>query len=192
MEVGGQAADQMARTSIHLSEESLKLLAGGAKNLTAFLIALSKDNQKVAGKTNLRRLLREGKEHVVFHIRLQDFDTFRKHAKQYGILYSGIKCKQNTTGLMDVISNVDHVSQINRVLEIMGYPVPKKTEVETSKKVQTRAPHEKCSPERGSGSMPSRRKPINEKPSVRGRLAALAAATKGMKKIHEREHIHMR
>lgn len=191
MEIGGQAADQMARTGIHLSEESLKLLADGAKNLTAFLIALSQDNKKVIGKTNLKRLVREGKQHVVFHIEEEDFDEFRKLAKQYGILYSGVKNKNNTTGLMDILSNTDHVAQINRVMEVMGYPVPVQ-EDDAPKKASTRAQQEKCSPERGNGSMPSRTSPTSDKPSVRDRLAALEAASKGVNKRPQREHTHIR
>lgn len=53
MEVGGQAADQIVRTEIQLTEEAIKLLASGSKNLAAFLLALAKDNKKVMGKTNM-------------------------------------------------------------------------------------------------------------------------------------------
>ena len=171
--------------------QSLKLLAGGAKNLTAFLIALAKDNQTVVGKTNLKRLVREGKQHVVFYIQEENFDEFRKLAKQYGILYSGVKNKNNSTGLMDILSNTDHVAQINRVMEVMGYPVPTQ-EDDAPKKAPTRAPQEKCSPERGSGSTPSRTSPTSDKPSVRGRLAALEAASKGVKQPPQRKHTHIR
>ena len=46
MEVGGQAADQIVRTEIQLTEEAIKLLASGSKNLAAFLLALAKDNKR--------------------------------------------------------------------------------------------------------------------------------------------------
>lgn len=65
-------------------------------------------------------------------------------------------------------------------------PKPVKEEA-TAKKAKPRAPHERSSAERGSGSMPSRRSTTNEKPSVRARLDALRAATEPAKHIPERE-----
>ena len=57
MDASGGVADLMVKESIQLTEEGIKLLAAGCKNLTAFLYALAKDNKKLVGKTSMKRLL---------------------------------------------------------------------------------------------------------------------------------------
>ena len=69
MNTGGDAADLMVRESIQITESSIKLAGLGAKNLAALLIALAQDNQKLQGKTTLKRLLSEGKELKVFPLK---------------------------------------------------------------------------------------------------------------------------
>ena len=72
MDVSGEVADLLVKEGIQITEESIKLLAAGSKNLAAFLWALAKDNKKLSGKTNMARLLREGKKLEVFHIKEDD------------------------------------------------------------------------------------------------------------------------
>lgn len=43
MEVSAETADLVVREGVQLSEEAIKLLASGAKNLAALLYALAKD-----------------------------------------------------------------------------------------------------------------------------------------------------
>ena len=74
MDVSGEVADLMVKESIQITEESIKLLAAGAKNLTAFLVALAQGNKKLSGKTNMGRLLRDGKELKVFRIKESDLE----------------------------------------------------------------------------------------------------------------------
>ena len=66
MDASGEVADLMVKESIQVTEESIKLLAAGCKNLTAFLYALAKDNKKLVGKTSMKRLLRDEKELKTF------------------------------------------------------------------------------------------------------------------------------
>lgn len=189
MDVSGDVADLMVKESIQLTEASIKLLAAGSKNLAAFLWALAKDSKKVKGKTNLGRLLKEGRELKVFRIKESDYKTFQALSNQYGVLFAGIKDKRRDDGMIDLISNVDYVSQINHILERLGYPAPTKAqEADTPKKADPRAQPGSSSPERGSGltAEPTRTgrttpTPDGEgKPSVKGRLAALRAASEGM------------
>ena len=90
MDASGDVADLMVKESIQLTEESIKLLAAGCKNLTAFLYALAKDNKKLVGKTSMKRLLREGKELKTFCIKAEDLNDFRKYAKP-NILFAAIR-----------------------------------------------------------------------------------------------------
>lgn len=122
MEAGGQAAEQIAHTGMQLTEEAIKLLASGSKNLAAFLLALAKDNKKVMGKTNMKRLLHDGREMKIFHIKSEDFQAFSKLAKKYGILYSGVKSTRADSGLIDIVTNIEYLPQVNHVLEVMAIP----------------------------------------------------------------------
>ena len=171
MDVSGEVADLMVKESIQITEETVKLLAAGSKDLTAFLLALAQDNRKLSGKTSMTRLLRDGKELKVFHIREKDLEDFRKYAKQ-SVLYAVIKDSRTEDGTVDMITNA-----------------PQKEE---SKKAGPRVPRENSSKERGSGSMPSQSRmrtagtvtkdiPTSDKPSVKGRLSALKAASEGMR-----------
>ena len=112
MDVSGDVADLMVKESIQLTEASIKLLAAGSKNLAALLWALAKDNKKLVGKTGMARLLRESKELKVFHIKESDLAEFRAFAKK-NVLYSVVKDKRRTDGVVDLVTNVDFVSQVN-------------------------------------------------------------------------------
>lgn len=187
MDVSGEVADLMVKEGIQLTEASIKLLASGSMNLAAFLWALAKDNHKLVGKTSMARLIREskdkGKALKVFRVKESDLAEFRAFAKK-NMLFAAVKYKNSTDGLVDLITNVDYVAQVNYFMERKGYPAPKEgQEAEAPKKAAPRAPQENCSPERGSGWKPPMKTatPTSEKPSVKGRLAALQAAADGMK-----------
>lgn len=185
MDVSGDVADLMVKEGIQLTEESIKLLAAGSKNLAAFLLALAKDEKKLVGKTHMARLLREGKELKVFHIKESDLPDFRAFSKK-NVLFAVVKDHRRDDGIVDLITNTDFVSQVNHFMERRGYAAPvRRPEAETPKKADPRAPHGNSSQGRGSGSTPSRtrtetRTSDGEKPSVKGRLAALRAASEGM------------
>ena len=197
MDVSGEVADLMVKESLQITEESVKLLAAGAKNLTAFLLALAQDNKKLSGKTNMARLLREGKELKVFSIRESDLPDFKSFAKK-NVLYSVVKDKGAGNGMVNLITNVDYVSQVNHFMESRGYAAPARAQEDsTPKKDGPRARQDNSSPQRGNGSTPSQNRrrttptaatgttrttPTSDKPSVKGRLAAMKAATEGMKK----------
>lgn len=201
MDVSGDVADLMVKESIQLTEASIKLLAAGSKNLAALLWALARDNKKLVGKTGMARLLREGKELKVFRIRESDLAEFRAFAKK-NVLFAAVKDSRATDGMVDLVTNVDFVSQVNLFMERRGYGAPaREQEDNPPKKAVPRAQPGSSSPQRGSGSTPSRsRKPtrttttmtrttdppasppkVGDIPSVRGRLAALQAASEGMK-----------
>ena len=102
MDASGEVADLMVKESIQLTEESIKLLAAGCKNLTAFLYALAKDNKKLVGKTSMKRLLREGKELKTFCIKAEDLNDFRKYAKP-NILFAAIRDTKEDDGVVALV-----------------------------------------------------------------------------------------
>lgn len=155
MDVSGDVADLMVKEGIQLTEASIKLLAAGSKNLAAFLWALARDSKKLVGKTNMVRLLREGKELKVFHIKESDLPEFRSFSRK-NVLFSVIKDARRTDGIVDLVTNTDFVAQVNLFMERRGYGAPaREQEDETPKKDAPRAQPANSSPQRGSGSTAS-------------------------------------
>lgn len=152
MDVSGDVADLMVKESIQLTEASIKLLAGGSRDLTAFLLALAKDNKKLVGKTGMNRLLREGKELKVFQLRESDLTEFAKYAKK-NVLFAVVKDQRRTDGLVDLVTNTDFVSQVNLFMERHGYGIPG-LEDKTPKKADPLAQPDNYSAQRGNGSIP--------------------------------------
>ena len=119
MDVSGDVADLMVKESIQLTEASIKLLAAGGTSLAALLWALAKEDKKLVGKAGMGRLLRENKELKVFQIKESDLAEFRAYAKK-NVLYSVVKDKRRTDGVVDLVTNVDFVSQVNLFMERRG------------------------------------------------------------------------
>lgn len=182
MNSGGEIAELMVKESIQITEESIKLLAAGSKNLAALLWALATDSKKLAGMSSMKRLIREGKELRVFCIRESDLEDFKAYAKK-NVLYSIVKDKRAEDGTVDLITNVDYAAQVNLFMERHGYTAPEKEEADP-KKDASRARQGSSSKQRGTGSKASQSRMTtdsDDKPSVHERLAALREASDGMK-----------
>ena len=156
---------------IQITESALKLAGLGAKNLAALLIALANDNQKLAGKTNLKRLIHDGEELTIFSVKQEDLKGFQVEAKRYGVLFYPIVNKVEKTGTVEIMAKAKDAKQINRIFERMGYPAPVKEDT-AAKKENARAPSENSFKERGSGARTSTEM---DKPSVREKVKALKA-----------------
>ena len=184
MDVSAEAADLVVKESIQAAESAVKLAGAGLKNVAALLLAISKQDYKVVGETNAKRLAQDPTPAVVVPLKRRDIDKFRGLAKEYGVLYFMAQKKGNDSGYINVVSNQNYAPQLNAVMEAMQYPIPQKVrEGEQSKKAQTRAPQEKSSFERGNGLNPSRTKGADteKKPSVRRNLEALKRASEQTK-----------
>ena len=192
MEVSGEAADLVMKEGVQISEEAIKLLARGAKNLAALLYALAKDQKKLYGKVNMNRLLSEQRPIEVLPLRTEDFDEFKRRAKKVGLLFSTILDKKGDEPYLEILTNIDHLSQANYILEQMGYQ-PKQLEDVQPKKAQTPARPEPSLQKQRSGLTQGTTLTSNEeKQPVRGRLAALRAAAERTKSEPQRELEHIR
>ena len=120
MNNGGEAADQMVREALQVTEVAIKLSALGIKNALALSLAYAKENPKVKGKTSLDRLLREGKELKIIALQSKDVGQFKELAKQYGVLFAVIKDKAQNEKV-DVMFKAEDVSKLNRIYEQLGY-----------------------------------------------------------------------
>ena len=183
MEVSGEAADLVMKEGVQISEEAIKLLARGAKNLAALLYALAKDQKKLYGMVGMNRLLSEQRPVEVLPLRTEDFDDFKQRAKKVGLLFSAIVDKKCDAPYIEILTNIDHLSQANYILE------PEDTQ---PKKVQTPAQPEPSLQKQRSGLTQGPTSTSEEKQSVRGRLAALRAAAERTRPEPQRELEHIR
>ena len=172
MNMGGDAAERLVRDSLMITEEAVKLAGLGAKNLAAILVALAKEEEKTHGPTRLTRLLRSGEELKLLPIKSEDLRQFRQLAKEYGVLFCPIKNKSLDNGLNDILFPASAAASINRVLEHLGYPVPREKAVEV-KKEAARGRSGSASQTRGHGSDSNARTTTTERPSVRAAIDRL-------------------
>ena len=172
MNTGGDAAERLVRDSLMITEEAVKLAGLGAKNLAAILVALAKEEEKTHGPTHLTRLLRSGEELKLLPIRSEDLRQFRQLAKEYGVLFCPIKNKSLDNGLNDILFPASAAASVNRVLEHLGYPVPREKAVEV-KKEAARGRSGSASQTRGHGSDSNARTTATERPSVRAAIDRL-------------------
>ncbi len=114
-------ADQMAKMTLEgirvAAEIGLKAGGEATKSLAVTLYAILSDNKKVKGKTRLDSLLKSGKELKVFAIRHSDLETFCKQAKNYGVLYSVLKERNNKDGIVDIMVRAEDASKIARMVD---------------------------------------------------------------------------
>lgn len=172
MNTGGDAAERLVRDSLMITEEAVKLAGLGAKNLAAILVALAKEEEKTHGPTHLTRLLRSGEELKLLPIKSEDLRQFRQLAREYGVLFCPIKNKSLDNGLNDILFPASAAASVNRVLEHMGYPVPREKAVEI-KKEAARGRSGSASQTRGHGSDSNARTTATERPSVRAAIDRL-------------------
>lgn len=113
-------ADQMMKMTLEGIEVAAEigLKAGGtaAKSLAVTLYAILTDNKKIKGRTNLDNMLKSGKELKVFAIHHSDLEKFCTEAKHYGVLYSVLKEKNNTDGIVDIMVRAEDASKISRMV----------------------------------------------------------------------------
>ena len=172
MNTGGDAAERLVRDSLMITEEAVKLAGLGAKNLAAILVALAKEEEKTHGPTRLTRLLRSGEELKLLPIKSEDLRQFRRLAKEYGVLFCPIKNKSLDNGLNDILFPASAAASVNRVLEHLGYPVPREKAVEV-KKEAARGRSGSASQTRWHGSDSNARTTATERPSVRAAIDRL-------------------
>ncbi len=183
MDVSGETADLVVRESIQLTEGAVKITGIALKNVAALLVALASKDNKVVGKTTAKHLAKDPAPAEIVHLKKTDISTFKKLAKKYGVLYFLVNKKGVDSNITNVVSNANYAPQLNAIMEELGYPIPEKArEGAVPKKAVPRTQQGRSLPERENGSKQRAGTSTDEKPSVRGRLAALEAASKEMQR----------
>lgn len=120
MNYGGDAADQIVRYSLEGTEIALKLTGEAAKNFAVFAAAVLKDQKKMHGKTNLTRLLREGKPLKFFVVPEERMKEFAQNANARGLLFVPVRDKTKENGKIEIAVWAEDAAKVNRVLEKMS------------------------------------------------------------------------
>ncbi len=202
MDVSGEVADLMVKESLQAGETAVKLAASGIKNVAALLIALAQSDRQIIGKTSIKKLTKDPSQPWSCLSRPRTWSSFPSWQKSTASWYVIARPKGKEGADVDIISNERYSAKLNALFQAMGYPLPeqqkeqdKEAKEGDAKKAAPRAQQGRSSPERGNGSKPQTRTPDvpqpEGKPSVRGRLAALQAASKSMEKsapVRQKEH----
>lgn len=137
MNTSGEVADLMVKEGIQITESSVKLMALGAKNLAAIIMALVNDDTKLQGMTNMKQLIKSGKPLCIMQIKENDLRKFNKEAKNYGVLFAPVADKTNNTGLCDIIAKQDDIPQLNHIMAKLGLSAPVMGEQAAPEKSET-------------------------------------------------------
>jgi len=183
MNSSGEVADLMVKEGIQITESSVKLMALGAKNLAAIIIALNDD--KLQGKTSLKKLLKAEKPLCIMQIKENDLKAFNTESKKYGVLFTAVSDKTNNTGICDIITKQEDVTKLNYIMEKLGYAAPientpdkENTEVAQDKsQSKNSAPRVKENPSGGRYTKrgDTERMGNNSKPSVKNQINNIKA-----------------
>ena len=95
MNTSGEAAEQVMRMSLEGAEILIKLTGSGAKNAAVLLYSIYKEQNKTRGKERLTNMLRSGKPLKVYTFKRDNLEKFKEVAKEYGILYTVLKEKED-------------------------------------------------------------------------------------------------
>lgn len=186
MNSSGEVADLMVKEGIQITESSVKLMALGAKNLAAIIMALVNEDTKLQGMTNMKQLIKSEKPLCIMQIKEEDLRKFNKEAKNYGVLFAPVKDKTNDTGLCDIIAKQNDIPQLNHIMEKLGFNAPvientpdnEETEVNQDKaqsKNSTPRANENQSGGRYTKRGDTERTDSNSKPSVKKQINDIKA-----------------
>ena len=129
MNLGSDPADQVVRYTLEGTEFALRLSGTAAKNFAVFVAAVLRDQKKTRGKTNLTRLLREGKPLKFFSIPADRMREFAQEAKRHGLLFVPMRDRTNP-GSIEIAIWADDAAKVERIIDRMQLDVVETGEAE--------------------------------------------------------------
>ena len=114
-----QEAVQIIRVAYDGIDIAMKIGSGTLNQVKkAFdLIAALLDREKLAGKTNMRKLLLKGGDLQVLQFSTGDMEQVEKLAKKYGILYSALPDINKKDGMSEILFHTEAVPRVNMMLQ---------------------------------------------------------------------------
>lgn len=129
MNLGSDPADQVVRYTLEGTEFALRISGTAAKNFAIFAAAVLRDQKKTRGKTNLTRLLREGKPLKFFSVSADRMREFAQEAKRHGLLFVPIR-DHNDPDHIEIAIWADDAAKVERIIERMQLDVVETGEAE--------------------------------------------------------------
>lgn len=126
----GDAADEFVRIMLNGTEVAIRLTGSAAKNLAALLVAWSKNEKKVYGKTTMMKLLKSGEPLHVLPMTKEQYAKFKSMAKKK-VMYAPFLNKKRSDGKLDVVISEKSLPLVNHILKRIGYGEPVKAQAET-------------------------------------------------------------
>lgn len=134
MNLGSDPADQVVRYTLEGTEFALRISGTAAKNFAIFAAAVLRDQKKTRGKTNLTRLLREGKPLKFFSVSADRMREFAQEAKRHGLLFVPIR-DRNDPDHIEIAIWADDAAKVERIIERMQLDVVETGEAEIMSEV---------------------------------------------------------
>ena len=129
MNLGSDPADQVVRYTLEGTEFALRISGTAAKNFAIFAAAVLRDQKKTRGKTNLTRLLREGKPLKFFSVSADRMREFAQEAKRHGLLFVPMR-DRNDPDHIEIAIWADDAAKVERIIERMQLDVVETGEAE--------------------------------------------------------------
>jgi len=105
--------------TLKVSEKAAKLSWLGAERLATLIKALFSDKNKIAGLTNLKRIIQEDKSPAVVPVGSEVLSQFKDLCKKYGVLFTTVST--DNVDKVDVIFDSAKVNIVQRIFHTMGY-----------------------------------------------------------------------
>ena len=134
MNLGSDPADQVVRYTLEGTEFALRISGTAAKNFAIFAAAVLRDQKKTRGKTNLTRLLREGKPLKFFSVSADRMREFAQEAKRHGLLFVPMR-DRNDPDHIEIAIWADDAAKVERIIERMQLDVVETGEAEIMSEV---------------------------------------------------------
>ena len=141
MNLGSDPADQVVRYTLEGTEFALRISGTAAKNFAIFAAAVLRDQKKTRGKTNLTRLLREGKPLKFFSVSADRMREFAQEAKRHGLLFVPMR-DRNDPNHIEIAIWADDAAKVERIIERMQLDVVETGEAEIMSDVTPEQPTE--------------------------------------------------
>ena len=139
MNLGSDPADQVVRYTLEGTEFALRISGTAAKNFAIFAAAVLRDQKKTRGKTNLTRLLREGKPLKFFSVPEERMREFTQEAKRHGLLFVPMRDRTNP-GSIEIAIWADDAAKVKRIIDRMQLDVVETGEAEIMSDVEPERP----------------------------------------------------
>jgi hypothetical protein len=131
MDNSGEVAERIVRISMDGAVYAMKISGVSTKYLVSILISATKEENKTKGLMRLQNMLRQDKELKVFTLSEDQFKSFRKEVKRFGVTYSVLCDKDRSKNHpIEIMVKAEDASKIQRIFERLNFGKIDTAEVE--------------------------------------------------------------